>query len=300
VENGDHTVTPAAVRGRERRERRVVIVLDASTGEAADRLGVNRSQKLANAAGTTAVQHVHATLADVVAGRVDFPATVDFSPVHQVGGVPAGGFPAALAVPGAVGRAGYSPLIELRDGTGLNAPQIANASGRADKVVALDPNGARGHLPRDERLHGRSRRPLRLDRRLRPARGHARERHVRARAQRRVRSGRRRDRRGPGQSRGVHQRPARRRQPEPPGPQLGDPDGLDPLNVLRWNPSQGRYSPLWDVHLAQWAGNTPGPVQTDWNTIQGLVDHGRITGPGGASVRPAGFIVDCPIIFRAG
>jgi hypothetical protein len=32
----------------------------------------------------------------------------------------------------------------------------------------------------------------------------------------------------------------------------------------------------------------------------GLVDHGRITGPGGASVGPAGFIVDCPIIFRAG
>jgi hypothetical protein len=46
--------------------------------------------------------------------------------------------------------------------------------------------------------------------------------------------------------------------------------------------------------------HTPGPVQTDWNTIQGLVDHGRITGPGGASVGPAGFIVDCPIIFRAG
>jgi hypothetical protein len=41
-------------------------------------------------------------------------------------------------------------------------------------------------------------------------------------------------------------------------------------------------------------------VQTDWNTIQGLVDHGRITGPGGASFGPAGFIVDCPIIFRAG
>ena len=29
-------------------------------------------------------------------------------------------------------------------------------------------------------------------------------------------------------------------------------DGLDPLNLLRWNPSQGRYSPLWDVHPAAW------------------------------------------------
>jgi hypothetical protein len=29
-------------------------------------------------------------------------------------------------------------------------------------------------------------------------------------------------------------------------------DGLDPLNLLRWNPSQGRYSPMWDVNLAKW------------------------------------------------
>ena len=32
----------------------------------------------------------------------------------------------------------------------------------------------------------------------------------------------------------------------------------DPLNVLAWTPNQGRYSPLWDVHVSQWAaGRTP-------------------------------------------
>ena len=30
-------------------------------------------------------------------------------------------------------------------------------------------------------------------------------------------------------------------------------DGLDPLNILSWNPNQSRYSPLWDIYLAQWS-----------------------------------------------
>jgi hypothetical protein len=70
--------------------------------------------------------------------------------------------------------------------------------------------------------------------------------------------------------------------------------------VLRWNPSQGRYSPLWDVHPAAWTSAAIAAGQnlrqTDWGTIQGLVDHGLITGPGGAPFGPGGFIVDCPIV----
>ncbi len=59
------------------------------------------------------------------------------------------------------------------------------------------------------------------------------------------------------------------------------------------------HSPLWDVHPAAWAGPA-GPVQRDWNDVEGLVAKGRITGPGGAPFGPAGFIVDCPIVSRAG
>jgi len=76
----------------------------------------------------------------------------------------------------------------------------------------------------------------------------------------------------------------------------------DPLNVLRWNPSQGRYSPLWDVHLAEWTAEAIAAGlnvrQRDWGNIQGLVDHGFITGPGDAPFGPADFIVDCPIVSR--
>src|SRR4051794_2924695 len=108
-------------------------VLDASRSGAASSYGVNRSNKLANAAGTAAVQRVTVG-AD---GTIDFPASVDFAPARTVVPGPTG-FPPDLATPGAVGEPGYSPLVELPDGTVLNAPQIANATGRADKVVALD------------------------------------------------------------------------------------------------------------------------------------------------------------------
>ena len=66
-----------------------------------------------------------------------------------------------------------------------------------------------------------------------------------------------------------------------------------------WNPSQGRYSPLWDVHLAQWTAAAISAGlnrrQRDWGDIENLVSHGFVTGPGGAAFGRAGFIVDCPI-----
>ena len=31
--------------------------------------------------------------------------------------------------------------------------------------------------------------------------------------------------------------------------------GGSPLNVLAWSPNQGRYSPLWDAHLAAWTAD---------------------------------------------
>ena len=66
-----------------------------------------------------------------------FPATVDFSPDHVIVPGPKG-FPPAEAAPGAVGNPGYTPLIQLPDGAVLNAPQIANATGRADKALVVD------------------------------------------------------------------------------------------------------------------------------------------------------------------
>jgi hypothetical protein len=298
TENGDGTVTLPLYQATSGGQDVWLVVLDASSGAVADRLGVNRSSKLANA-GPYAVEHVDATIDDLVAGRAELPATVDFSPDRQVVGDPVTGFPPAIAVPGARGRDGYSPLIALRDGTVLNAPQIANTSGRADKVVALDTAGGRVVYRETNGFQGG--RPVRYvstdasdeaaaaleDATYAPALNAA---------------------PAPGQDGTDVARTSLAAfvngqtgaaNPQRQGLNSAILDGLDPLNVLRWAPNQGRYSPLWDVHPAAWVG-TPGPAQTDWNAIEDLVAHGRITGPGGAPFGPAGFIVDCPIVSRAG
>src|SRR4051812_18770226 len=132
VESPDDTVTLPLHRGTSDGRTVWFVVLDASDGQAAEDWGANRAQKLARARGTTAVQRV-----SVRGGVIDFPKTVRFGQERVLPQTfppePGDGFR-----PGAVGEEGYSPLIELPDGTVLNAPQIANGSGRADKVVALD------------------------------------------------------------------------------------------------------------------------------------------------------------------
>ena len=79
-------------------------------------------------------------------------------------------------------------------------------------------------------------------------------------------------------------------------------DGLDPLNLLFWAPNQGRYSPLWDVHPGQWSAAAiaagQNNRQTDRSTLLNLVQQGAVTGPGGATFGPGGFIVNCPIISQ--
>src|SRR5215470_7141494 len=141
--NADFTqVTLPLFRGTSHGQTVYYVITDSSdTADAATRQ-VNYAPKLANAKGTAAVQIV-----TVVNGVVDFPATVDFSPVRVLTPGPTG-FPPASAQPGAVGEPGYSPLIQMPNGVVLNAPQIAhdmNGDGRidlqteaADKIVALN------------------------------------------------------------------------------------------------------------------------------------------------------------------
>jgi hypothetical protein len=137
-ENGDNTVDLPLHHGTSRGRDVSFVVLDANTSNAAQAWGANRSNKLANAAGTGAVQHVTISRD----GTIEFPASVNFAPDRVVVPGPTG-FPPAAAAPGAVGEDGYSPLIELPGGTILNAPQLANATGQADKVVALDTAGGK-------------------------------------------------------------------------------------------------------------------------------------------------------------
>src|SRR5262249_48129108 len=118
------------------------VITDSSSRADASARRVNYAPKLENARGTAAVQVVA-----VANGTVGFPDSVDFAQ-HRVITPGPTGFPPVVAQPGAVAQPAYSPLIEMPDGTVLNAPQIArdaNGDGAIDllteaahKVVALN------------------------------------------------------------------------------------------------------------------------------------------------------------------
>jgi hypothetical protein len=293
VINSDHTVTLPLHHGLSGGQDVWFIVTEASDSGHAQQWRSSVSQKLANAKGTTAVQKV-SVAAD---GTIVFPATVDFSPTHVITGGPTG-FPPAAAAPGAVGRPGYSPLIQLPDGAVLNAPQLSNDSGTADKVVAIDP----AHKSVRYRLTDGL------------ARGNAVV-YVSTEA----------SDSGAAAIEDVTYAPTLNAAPFPGGDGTNSaratlaaftngPTGAtnpqrqglnsallgqgDPLNVLAWTPNQGRYSPLWDVHLSTWApGQTP-TRQSEVAKIADLAAAGKITGfPSGPWV-PSGFIVDCPIMAQ--
>ena len=294
VERNDGTAIFPLHRGTSNGQTVWFIMLDSSDGNDAMDLGVNHSQKLANARGTPAVQQVA-----IVDGVIDFPATVDFTPIHQVTPGPAG-FPPALALPGAVGEPGYSPLIELPDGTVRNAPHIANQSGRADKVVSLDKAG--GKVVYRETMGFQGGKPVRYvstdasdpvaaaleDVTFAPALNDA-----PTVGDDSVASARASLVAFVNAQTGADN-------PQRQGLNSALLDGLDPLNVLRWNPSQGRYAPLWDVHLAEWSMQAVATGenlrQRSFNDILNLVADGLITGPGGTPFAPSGFIVNCPIV----
>lgn len=296
VEHADGTVTLPLYRGLSRGRPVWYVVLDASTSNAASKYGVNRSNKLANAKGGAAVQRVSST-----GGVLNFPASVDFSPSRVVVPGPTG-FPPAAASPGAVGEPGYTPLIELPDGTVLDAPQLANASGQADKVVSIDTtvstvtyretNGFARNEPvryvsTDSSDPGAAAiEDVTYAPSLNAARFAGGDGTDSARASLAAFVN--------GQTGPTN--------PNRQGLNSALLDGLDPLNNLAWNPSQGRYSPLWDVFPAAWTDaaiaahrNTR---QTAFADVEKLAEAGLVTGPGGAPFGPGGFIVVCPIISQ--
>lgn len=295
VENlADDTVKLPLYRGVSKGQTVWYILLDASTGDAAKSYGINRADKLVNAKNTAAVQKVR-----LANGVIEFPATVDFTPERSV--VPSTtGFPPLAVQPGAVGQPGYSPLIQLPNGTIFNAPHIANDSGQADKVVALDKaantveyqetagyaNGKEVYYVSTDAsdfaaaaLEGVTFAPQLNNA---PFLGGDGTNSARATLVGFVN----------GQT-GVDN-------PDRQGLSSALFDGLDPLNVLRWTPNQGRYSPLWDVNLGMWSDTAIAGginiLQKDVGNVQGLGKENLLTAPGGGKFGPTGFIVNCPII----
>ena len=285
------------------------VITDASNLSVAQALGVNYTPKLARAAGTAAVQN---STSQIGSGNgIDFPASVDFSPAHVL--IPsATGFPPAVAQPGAVGEPGYSPLVQVvfRDQTVvLDAPQIANANGQADKIVSI----ARNHRTvsyretdgcyDNESVHYASfdaSSPVaaaiedvtyapNLD--AVPA---------------------------PGCSDAAVAAPNCSREsliaftngqtgaanPQRQGLNAAILDGPPPLNILQEIPeqkSQFDYSPMWDVHLATWTDAAVAAGlnlrQTNFSAALQQVTDGNVTGfPPGSSFGPSGFVVNCPVV----
>src|SRR4051794_5468168 len=287
-ENGDDTVTLPLHHGTSRGRDVWFVVLDASTSNAAQAWGANRSNKLANAAGTTAVQRV--TVAR--GGTIDFPASVDFGPDRVVNAP--NGFPPAGFAPGAIGEGGYSPLIRLPDGAIANAPQIANATGQADKVTAIDKahgtvtyretNGfARGNPVKYVSTEATD--PLAAaleDVTLAPALNAA-----------PFAGGDGTDSARASLAAFVNGATGANN-PQRQGLNSAVADGLDPLNILAWTPNQGRYSPLWDVHLAAWTVPVEARTrQTEFANVADLGRAGTVTAPDGGPFGASGFVVDC-------
>lgn len=265
------------------------VILEASSSSAAQRWRVEVVNKLRNV-GRQAAQSVA-----LDRGAVVFSGTVDFSPERIVVGTPGTGFPPVSAAPGSVGDAEYSPLVRLPDGSVLNAPQIGNATGLHDKVVSLD--RARGTVTlsltdgfargdavvyvstdataRDAAaLEGATYAP-KLD--AAPSAGDDSSASARASLAAFVN--------GPTGSASTRQ---------------GINSALlgegDPLNVLAWRPGQGRYSPLWDVHLTAWAPDARPQRITRFADVEDLAEAGRVTAPDGGRWGASRVIVNCPII----
>src|SRR6516165_2629563 len=87
------------------------VITDASSRGAAQALGVNYVPKLSQAVGTSAVQASNSVIGS--GHGIDFPASVDFSPHHVISPDPVASFPPVAAKPGAIGEAGYSPLVQV-------------------------------------------------------------------------------------------------------------------------------------------------------------------------------------------
>jgi hypothetical protein len=300
------------------------VITDASTRQAAAALGVNYSPKLALAAGTDAVQHVRV-------GRhgLDFPGTVDFSPDREIEQGPYGpdetGLPLGVIHAGSVGDAAYSPLVELPDGTVLNASHVANATGHLDKAVRIRTLGAHPtatfaettgffehhtvhYISLDASAEaaavlenvtwaprlGAAPGGDPLDENTDPATSSRAGIVAFTNGQTGLDNP---QRQGLGSTildgpSGVTTRP-----------------GPVPLNIVQALPDGLRatlYSPLWDAHLTRWnpASANPAAVQrlpqTDFEDVEQLAADGDVTNPAGGAWGRSGPVPNCPVISTDG
>lgn len=270
------------------------LITEASTEEAARRFGVTHSPKLA-AVPSAAVQKVTPLVGDG-AVKWQFEGTVDFSPERIVVPDPQTGFPPLEAAPGAVGDALYSPLIELPDGTILNASVVANLTGRSDRVIEIVGDKVRlsnveGFYEDEEIYYGSFEASDPLAAALENATYTPRLNAVNGRVTDLLQADELEAVTNPRSGITTFTN----------GPTTGEhTQGLNaallglegPLNVTQSIPGEDSYSPLWNVFAMTWT--TPPTVQTDFEDIVALAEAGAL------DTATAGFIVNCPVFSREG
>ncbi|HEX4018219.1 MAG TPA: FHA domain-containing protein [Frankiaceae bacterium] len=264
---------------------------------------VNYSPKLANAIGSPAVQ-----TATINNGVIDFPSTVNFAHTRSLVAGPTG-FPPSKADPPAVGDNGYSPFVKLPSGIVINAPQIQNSTGHADKALKVDTNNKTVLYQETE--------------------GRYEDKHVHYAS---FESG------SPiaATIEDVTYAPALNSLPTEGKDGLKDSsreelvafvngatgltnpgrqgenstilDDADPHNILKEVPvlplhdsvGDPAYTPGWDVHFAEWTkAAVDGGVRVELQSTDEVdlwVGMKMVTGPGGAKFGPSGFVVNCPLI----
>jgi len=306
---GPTVVTYPLYRGTSQGRDVSYVITDASNLSVAQALGVNYAPKLAQAAGTAAVQN---STSQIGSGNgIDFPASVDFSPARLL--TPsAQGYPPLAAQPGAVGEPGYSPLVQVifRDTTVvLDAPQIANATGQADKIVTVAPDHRTvSYRETDGCYDNESVHYASFDAsdpgaaaiedvtyapnlNAAPTPGCADPAVVAANCSRESLIAFTN-----GQTGATN--------PERQGLNAAILDQEPPLNILKEVPHPGAlfdYSPVWDIHQETWTNTavTDGLNlrQTDFSAALEQVTAGLATGsPAGTPFGPSGFIVNCPVV----
>ncbi|HEU5453578.1 MAG TPA: hypothetical protein VFU76_16390 [Terriglobales bacterium] len=322
-ENADFTrVTLPLYRGTSGGQPVWYVITDASSRYWAEKLGVNYAPKLGNTAGGHGSQKVSG---DPLTG-IDFPATVDFKPKRVVdigdygecGAVPILPFGPDCFAAGAVGNPGYSPLVELADGSVLNASHIVNHTGKADKATVNADFTQATFDETEGRALGQVVHYISVDASVAP--GAVLENVTTATELAKAPS----DPLGPGDENASHlsaregiiaftngqtglDNPNRQGL----NSTIVDGQAIDtdadntisppvPRNILQQVPNPTAdpgfplYSPLWDVHFTTW--QVPYAERTLQNDFEAVRHNSNITNPAGGAFAPSGPIANCPII----
>lgn len=299
------------------------ILTDTTDKENADGLGLNFASKLAYAAVGNASRT--GTLQPDTSLTFD-QGTVDFRPERQVQPGKAQPFPPAVAEPGSVGDAAYSPLVRITNQPGTpiyNAPmvafdvtaeQISFCDGMADhslvhdRVMAICPdmgeNGGGTVTIATTPIFSFAKPAVYMSTEASDPMTAALDMGTFAPALGDIETGRDDSAFSAVERLFVTANgPTGADNPQRQGLDSLLTDGLPPLHVVGGLPTVALdYSPLWDLQLGEW---TQEAIDRGYRSrmidefqLLAFVRDGWITGPDGAPYGSSGIVVNCPIVAR--